>query len=135
MPDIFKPLPKVTEEPTTNESVAQPVKPIPHSNESMIQQSLRAPFTIGKPLGLLASFHLHPQGIFFENQENDEHIVLFIRRHFVINVPWILLTLFLLFIPPIALALLHFSGLVLFNVPPQLFYVILAFYYLNVSTR
>lgn len=44
----------------------------------------------------LANF---PQGIHFEEQKQGEVIELFLRRHFITNLPWILLSIFLAILP------------------------------------
>lgn len=43
-------------------------------------------------------FHF-PGGIFFQNQDEDEEIVLLVRRDFITNLPWILGALLLLLVP------------------------------------
>lgn len=83
-----------------------------------------------KSMGLFAAYALHPKGITFTNQEPDEIILLFLRRHFITNVPWILALLLLLLIPPILLILLAlFPSLA---IPGGLIFVLVALYYLIV---
>ena len=83
-----------------------------------------------KSLGLLSYFKMHPLGVKFANQEEDETIVLFLRRHFVTNIPWILLTLFFLVVPILAVALFQITNFSLFTVPPKLLAAFILFYYL-----
>jgi len=134
MPDIFTPPAKINtlQEISPIQETTAPLQAVPHSNEALVQKTINAPITEGKPLGLLSSFHLNPKGITFQNQEDDENIVLFIRRHFIINIPWIIGTTLLLFLPPVIVWLLRFSGLELFTITPQLFFILMAFYYLVV---
>jgi cell division protein FtsL len=40
-------------------------------------------------LPFLSSFWQNPEGVFFDTQEEDERILLFIRRHFITNFGWI----------------------------------------------
>jgi len=47
----------------------------------------------------LASFLARPFGIRFETQEKDEEIILLLRRHWVTNVRWLVLSLILLLAP------------------------------------
>lgn len=47
----------------------------------------------------LSAFMFMPEGISFENQEPDETIILFLRKHFITNVPWLFTSLILLLIP------------------------------------
>lgn len=37
----------------------------------------------------LASFLMRPHGVSFETREDEEQIILFLRKHFVTNIPWI----------------------------------------------
>lgn len=46
-----------------------------------------------------ASFMFMPDGVSFENQEPDETIILFLRKHFITNLPWIFMSLILFIIP------------------------------------
>lgn len=49
----------------------------------------------------LTAFAVNPTGVRFETQESEEQVVLFLRQHFIVNIPWIVLTGILLFIPPV----------------------------------
>src|SRR4051812_23064610 len=50
-------------------------------------------------LGFFPAFFDHPQNIHFAEQEDNETIELFLRRHFITNVPWILVSLILTILP------------------------------------
>ncbi len=80
-----------------------------------------------------ATFCRNPQGIHFQNQEPDEKILLFLRKHIVTNIPWILTTIFLALLPFIFLSS-SLRSLVngVFNLPPEFVFVLTAFYYLIV---
>ncbi len=56
-------------------------------------------------LKFYSSLCVNPDGVTFENQEADEEIVLLVRRDLITNVPWILASLILIFIPPLLSAL------------------------------
>lgn len=45
------------------------------------------------------SFHSFPQNIKFETQETKEQIILFLRKHFITNIGWILISLLMFFLP------------------------------------
>ncbi len=47
----------------------------------------------------ITSFSLLPDNMQFDVQHADEHILLFLRQHFIVNVGWIVLTVFLAFLP------------------------------------
>lgn len=50
---------------------------------------------------LFTSFASFPTKVCFETQEDEEVIVLFMRQHFVVNLPWIVLATFLLTLPSV----------------------------------
>ncbi len=54
--------------------------------------------TIMKPL---TAFALNPAGVRFETQEPEETVVLFLRQHIVVNVPWIVITIILILAPTV----------------------------------
>lgn len=54
-----------------------------------------------KPMFPLAEFALDPAGVHFATQGEKEKIHLFLRRHFITNIPWILFIAFLSVLPPV----------------------------------
>lgn len=80
---------------------------------------------------MLATFCRNPMQISFQTQEHDEKIILFLRRHFITNLPWIVITIILAIIPAIAIILnLQFSILSSFNIPNNFTVILIVFYYL-----
>ncbi|MCL4360404.1 PH domain-containing protein [Patescibacteria group bacterium] len=55
---------------------------------------------------IFTSFAVNPEGVHFETQEAQETVVLFLRQHVVVNIPWILIALLLLIAPVILLPVL-----------------------------
>ena len=47
----------------------------------------------------LASFLMCPSGVTFETRESEEKVILFLRRHLVTNIPWILTTIIMVLAP------------------------------------
>jgi len=84
-----------------------------------------------KKVPFLSSFYLNPGGISFKEQEEDEEIVLLLRRHLVTSIPWLCVALVLLFAP---IFLSFFSGYFSFLplVPTAYKIFFLLFYYLCV---
>lgn len=110
MPDLF----------VANTKQAHKTKPI--NKETDIVRSSK--------MGILTTFCQNPKGITFENQEENEEVILFIRRHIITNVPWVAITLTLLIVPFFLQALLPFLG---YEFVPSTYWVIgLGFYYLVV---
>jgi hypothetical protein len=127
MPDIFT-SPKTQPIQETEQQRAA-VQPLPSTR---VPAASVSPNVKGSSLGLLSYFRKYPLGVKFANQEDGEQIILFIRRHFITNVPWILFTLLLLILPLVVIGLFRFSNLSLFAIPPHFVAVLLGFYYLIV---
>lgn len=54
---------------------------------------------IGKPGNFLSAFVPQPKKAYFETQGNDEEIILLLRKHWVTNIPWVLMLLVMVFAP------------------------------------
>lgn len=83
------------------------------------------------PIHFYSSFCERPEGVRYGNQEEDEEILLLIRRDFITNVPWILGAILLIILPifiiPFFAPALPFIHL---QTSTQVFFT--AFYYLVV---
>ena len=78
----------------------------------------------------LTAFAVNPQGLRFETQEEQEVVILFLRQHFIVNVPWMLIAIVLLIAPTFIFPKL-FSVLSLnFSLPPNYFLIGTMFWYL-----
>ncbi len=82
---------------------------------------------------LFSSFCEYPEGVVFVEQDEDEEILLFLRRDFVTNIPWLLIGLFLMFVPIFALWILNILHLPLTIASTSLTFL-LFFYYLLIAT-
>lgn len=51
----------------------------------------------------LTSFAVNPDGVRFETQEEEERVILFLRQHIVVNVPWVTIAIVLVFAPSLLL--------------------------------
>jgi hypothetical protein len=118
MPDIF--IEKHTEKPKEEKShtheAAASVHKLIHKEE--------------QPMGLLTAYCLRPHGVSFVNQEPDEAILLFLRRHFLTNAPWLISTVLLFLIPPFFFITAPLANLSLSIVPGGLIISLTLFYYL-----
>lgn len=63
-------------------------------------------FGLSSKTGPLTSFSVNPADLRFETQQDDEVVILFLRQHIIVNVPWILLTLLMIVAPFIVFPLL-----------------------------
>lgn len=73
----------------------------------------------------LAAFSFHPDGIDFETRESEEKVILFLRQHPIVNVPWVLGTALMIIAPTLV------TGFELFeSVPANFKFVFLLLWYL-----
>lgn len=108
MPDVF-----INTNNSTNEN---PITPI-HPNH----------------IHMLTSFCTDPLGITFAEQASDEKILLFLRRHFITNLFWILISIALILAPVLFFIFrsdLQFLGI--FELPLRFIIIFVIFYYLAV---
>jgi len=52
-------------------------------------------------MGPLTAFAVRPVGVRFETQEAQEQVMLFLRQHMIVNVPWAVLAIVLLMVPSV----------------------------------
>ena len=97
------------------------------------EENLSGEFVIGgkkkNSVHFYSSLGINPDNVTFENQEEDEEIILLIRRDLITNVPWIVTALILIFIPPL---IFLFSDLFtpFFQISAETQLVAILFYYL-----
>lgn len=111
-----------------------------------VSPDLRQPAKVGPPIKVnqpvkvsptrpapmhnpLSAFMFMPEGISFENQEPDETIILVLRKHFITNLPWIIISVILLLIPVTFFPLIIFNNLIP-QFPPSFFNLITPVWYL-----
>lgn len=83
---------------------------------------------------LFASFWQNPHGVYFDTQEANEHILLFLRRHFITNVPWIFYTFLLACLPPIVSYIFTRIDYPFTFLPATFIAAIVGMYYLVLAT-
>jgi hypothetical protein len=79
-----------------------------------------------------STFARFPQGIRFQNQEQGEDVHLFLRRHIITNVPWLLTTVALCLLPVLLIILSPLFSDFPLRIPVTYSLYILLFYYLIV---
>lgn len=80
-----------------------------------------------------SSFCENPGGVTFETEHPNEHILLFLKKHFVTNVPWIVTTIVLFLIPSLLRVLFAIFESPFF-VPNSYLQIFELFYYMAVFT-
>lgn len=73
----------------------------------------------------LASFLMRPNGVSFETREDEEQIILFLRKHFVTNLPWIFISFVMFLVPTIVMT----TG-ILETVPANFRFIFMMIWYL-----
>lgn len=119
MPDIF------IEHHPVKAYIPAVKKDTPHTN--LEKKALKH-----RNLSIFSSFVRDPLGVALAEQHEDEHILLFIRRAFVTNIPWLLLIGMLLIAPffiPTLLTPLHLPSNF---IAPAALVILTIFYYLIV---
>lgn len=86
MPTLFESPPKKT-------VFAKPDKPV--------NVGMKKPEKFPNKMRPLTSFAVNPDGVRFETQEPQEKVILFLRQHLIVNIPWVLFTIILLLAPTI----------------------------------
>lgn len=82
-----------------------------------------------KRMGPLAAFAINPTGLRFETQQEDETVLLFLRQHLVVNIPWVLLTILLL-VAPLVLFPMIAGAIAPLAIPPGYLVVSVVAWYL-----
>ena len=49
--------------------------------------------------GVFSAFKAYPHNIRFETKDNDEKIILMLRQHPIVNIPWIIISILIFFCP------------------------------------
>jgi hypothetical protein len=88
---------------------------------------------INYPVGPFGSFKVRPKGVSFHEQEENEHVLLFLRKHFVTNISWLFFGIILIILPPIFFYFLNLSDFFTnLLISPQAYFVLIYAYYLFV---
>src|SRR5580698_8588703 len=114
-------------------------QPSPPTQEAQQQQPVVSPATESpveeveqKAIGLFTTFCKYPRGVSFAEQQDGETVILFLRRDFITNVPWIAATIALGYIPFIIRFIFVSTNFSLFTLPDMLSIPLVSFYYIIV---
>lgn len=132
MPDLFTAPPSDRDKRFNN---AAPIPSSPNPVEPYLSEEAHIPIapTLRKPkhtkMHIFTSYCELPPKVTFENQNDDEKILLFLRREFITNISWILGSVLLLLLPLLLFVLVRSFFSVL---PPNYILVAILSYYLLV---
>lgn len=79
---------------------------------------------------LFPAFFDRPENMSFGEQEADEKVELFLRRHWITNLPWIFTSLFGFALPAIIIQLVRTFDINFFSIPPQIAFGSIILWYL-----
>ncbi len=103
-------------------------------NENSVLSVLEKPFEELNSVHIFSSYCENPSDISFKNQEKDEKVLLFVRRHFITNFTWITMGIILALIPILIGPLSLVFNFSLSFVYAKLILFFTAFYYLIAAT-
>lgn len=116
----------------TSEENKSRIKPKPALSEVTASNPGQVKLGKNEP-HILASFHETPEGISFANQNPNEKVILFLRRHYITNLDWEVATLIFIILPLLAFAILPYLNLsLIFDIPSKYIFIITLFYYVIV---
>jgi len=120
MPDLF-----VAKKKTLNQLPAQAADPLVKKSPITLTDGL------AHHMRSVSAFSQFPNNIHFENQEEGEFIILFLRRHVVTNAGWVFLAIIFSLLPALG-TFLFFPVLEIIGItiPGTFLLVLLLFYYL-----
>lgn len=136
MPDLFVPSAQQTQPAqTTQDPLVQPPTKPQQNNTPSAPISPTAPVeTASHRISWRTTFCQNPSGVTLRDQDADETILLFLRRDFITNVPWIVISIFLFALPFLLMLLFMlplFHNVSIFGfLPPQFRQLLLLFYLL-----
>ncbi len=88
---------------------------------------------ISNPPGLLSAFRVNPRGLHYNEQDEDEEILLLLRRHFITNTPWVFLSIILLISPFLIAFVFNLTDIsFIFSISSSSLLIYISFYYLIV---
>ena len=87
---------------------------------------------VRKGVHLFTSIGKNPPDMYFQNQEEEEKVLLFVRKAFITNFPWIFFSILFLLLPLFVNSLFLFFNFKIFAFPNRYFLFFLLFYYLLV---
>lgn len=132
MPDIFIGNKEIKEEPeeTTTEDK-------PNSEKNIVKADIK-PLHVKKSdkhkhYHVFASYCERPPEVVFADKLEEEELLLFLRKHFVTNVPWIIKTVILALIPFLIVTITSLGFVNIDFLPAHYVIMIILFYYFLVS--
>ena len=132
MPDLFV----ASGQPKNKEESAAPETFWPKANRPLDEDTAPKPNIIPQDIKqkvrIFSSFRKNPNDFVFENQDDDEEVLLFLRRHLVTNLPWVFITFIAVILPFFMFLVLKTFALYIPHLPTLYTTILTFFYYLLV---
>ncbi len=96
MPDIF-----ISDLKEEKEEKIKEAQPTPTENIVKPKPKYKLERTVGHSHNPLASFAFWPENVDFESKDNEEEVVLLLRRHPITNLGWVLISIIMILAPSI----------------------------------
>lgn len=104
----------------------------PNTSENKVRELPKNehPALINGSVGLFSTFSHMPKGIYLAEQEEDEEIILLLRRDFITNLPWIATTLILFVLPLPIFGIIQTLNITLVSFSLSFLLLLACFYYI-----
>lgn len=135
MPDLFVNPEEQGEK--SEETSTSPVTPLPPQTSTQNQPIPPQQSSSGikeNHVHALSHYCEQPSHVVLEGKNITDVIKLFVRRHIVTNIPWIVTTIVLFLIPPLIQILLTVTNTTTFVLPGNFILIFILFYYLIAFT-
>jgi hypothetical protein len=138
MPDIFISEDNLIEKGSTDWDKKNPEKKQPvgidrGKQEKELEKEQEKQIVINSPIGPFSAFKVRPRGIHFNEQDEDEYVLLILRKHIVTNIPWIIFSAFLLIAPFVFFSFFNLSDFFInVSIPAKAYSIFIYAYYLVV---
>lgn len=113
-------------------------EPVEDKNKTELKVAAAKPYDVpgssGATVHLFSSYCEDPNDITFENQDEDEKVLLFIRKDLITNFPWLAMGIVLILFPFLAVPIFSFMNFSPITLSQNYLFVITVFYYLIIAT-
>lgn len=103
-------------------------------NEQQLSSSTQPQIPPTHNAHIFTTYCEYPKNVHFGAQEPNEQVLLFLRRDFITNVPWILSSILLLLAPTLFVAVATASNIQIAMIPVNYGFILSSMYYLIIAT-
>jgi len=85
---------------------------------------------VNLPKQFFSAYHFMPEGVRFETQAVGESIILLLRKHWITNIFWVIISIILIILPVILFPAVFISGIISPIIPSSYFSLVILTWYL-----